>query len=156
MNIDQRDHALSRETDVPIEVIHAFRRDHSQMSLQAERLPADAGGERFRVIGTNPDKDGYSSDYVAMDYRADGTRIEDANDDTGRYERLVESVAWERLPEKIRHAASAAVPGAIFAEAFASDAEEAHYEVHLSTTRDRWVVEIDSDGRVRQTRKRDT
>lgn len=146
---------LAKESGVPLEIIRAFGRDHPNMYLTAEELPADAHGARFRVHGAegggSEDSPGHFAEKI---YRLDGTLIADEDTDAGDAEPLVTTVSWEALPEHIRTAASAAVPDGEFVDACAPDDTDPYYEICLRTSFEHWVVEIDPNGKVLRTNKR--
>ena len=131
---DAADRALATSSGVPLRVISVFRQDHPQMFLTATVLPEDEGGPRYRVCGEDPEVDGYSSARAEAIYRGDGARVPDEDDDTDdprRGEDATESISWEDLPENIRRAASAAVPGGRFVEAY-PPVEDERYYVHAN------------------------
>jgi hypothetical protein len=154
---DAADRALASSSGVPLALIAAFRKDHPQMFMTATVLPADDAGPRYQVKGEEAEVDGYSSARAEVVYRADGSRVTDEDEDEGEGGAdadLPATIPWEALPEGIRRAASAAVPGGRCFEAYGPDEEERYYEVHLKKSSDLWVVDINPDGKVRRTHRR--
>ena len=151
VQIENLDRALAKESGVPLEIIRTFRRDHPNMSLQAEVLPDDTIGPRFHVRGSEPEIDGYTGALAEATYRVDGTRIEAVDNDDDEH---LKSLTWEQLPENIRAAASRTVQGGEYMEGYPPDESEPYYELHFATPGHRWVVEIEPDGKVRGATKR--